>query len=159
MHFAMRYVSQPPCGGRRKGQGRQRDKLGLNWLLNTQTFEFVNRLIVVDILPSRRDWKNTAFIFEFVFVCFLFNHRTMVQNSQESRQYWATRSSLCLFARTTHSFACSHCSLNCFLAHPLPSWLEIVWLDGYFCSVLFLFWPIVHRERTTFSPLCLRLFT
>ena len=33
---------------------------------------------------------------------------TMVQNNQEYRlTYWATRSSVCLFACTAHSFACS----------------------------------------------------
>ena len=38
--------------------------------------------------------------------------RTVVQISQESiRMYWAcTRLSICLFACTTHSFACLHCS-------------------------------------------------
>ena len=35
-------------------------------------------------------------------------HSTMVEDSQEYRlQYWATRSSVCSFARTAHSFACS----------------------------------------------------
>ena len=34
--------------------------------------------------------------------------RTMVENSQEYRlKYWATRSSVCLFARNAHSFASS----------------------------------------------------
>ena len=34
--------------------------------------------------------------------------RTMVENSQKYRlKYWATRSSVRSFARTTHSFACS----------------------------------------------------
>ena len=33
---------------------------------------------------------------------------TMVLNHHESsRKYWATRSSVCSFARATHSFACS----------------------------------------------------
>ena len=32
----------------------------------------------------------------------------MVQNNQESRlKYWATRSSVCSFARTAHLFACT----------------------------------------------------
>ena len=32
----------------------------------------------------------------------------MVENNQKSRsKYWATRSSVCLFAHTAHSFACS----------------------------------------------------
>ena len=35
-------------------------------------------------------------------------HCTVVQSSHESRRkYWATRSSVRLFARTAHSFACS----------------------------------------------------
>ena len=37
-----------------------------------------------------------------------FGRRTVVWNKQESRhKYWATRSSICSFACTAHSFACS----------------------------------------------------
>ena len=36
------------------------------------------------------------------------SHFTMVQNNQEPRlKYWVTGSSVCSFARTAHSFACS----------------------------------------------------
>ena len=35
-------------------------------------------------------------------------HSTMLQNNKESRsKYWATRLSVCSFARTAHSFTCS----------------------------------------------------
>ena len=55
---------------------------------------------------------------------------TMVQNNQKSRRkyYWVTRLSVCLFARTAHSFACStlldsltrSTALMCLLASSLP---------------------------------------
>ena len=54
----------------------------------------------------------------------------MVDNSQEYRlKYWATRSSVCSFNRTAHSFACSgllasltlSAALTCSLAHSLRS--------------------------------------
>ena len=42
-----------------------------------------------------------------------FSYPTVGENNQESRcKYWATRSSVRLFARTTHSFACSLTSLH-----------------------------------------------
>ena len=78
---------------------------------------------------------------------------TMVDNSQEYRlRYWATRSSICLFARTAHSFACSRllaslapsAALTRSLARSLRSLLrswERDWLDGYFVCVLFYFGP------------------
>ena len=75
--------------------------------------------------------------------------RTVGQNKQEYRlEYWATRSFVCSFARTAHSFACSgllaslvpsvvltrslarsFCSLS-------RSW-DSEWLDGYLFCVLF----------------------
>ena len=75
-------------------------------------------------------------------------HLTVGQNNQESRQkYWATRSSVRLFARTAHLFACSAlccaaltCSLACSL-RSLPHSRESEWLDGFFLCFLFHFVP------------------
>ena len=78
-------------------------------------------------------------------------HCTVGQINQKPRQkYWATRSSICLFACTTHSFACSAllalltCSvaLTCSLAHSLA--LGTVNNSMAIYSVFFLFWPIVR---------------
>ena len=64
----------------------------------------------------------------------------MGQNNKESRlQFWAIRSSVCSFARTAHSFACSamlaslarSAALTRSLAHSLRLW-ESERLDGYF---------------------------
>ena len=52
------------------------------------------------------------------------HHSTMVDNSQEYRlKYWATRSSVRLFACTAHSFACTAHSFACsgLLASLAPS--------------------------------------
>ena len=68
----------------------------------------------------------------------------MVQNSQEPRwKYWATRSSICSFARTTHSLACStllaslvrSSALVRLLAHFAHSLVRGK-VDGYFTSFL-----------------------
>ena len=75
---------------------------------------------------------------------------TVVQNSYESScKYWATRSSVRLFARTAHSFACSGLltslapstalthSLACSLCSLPRSW------ESKFCLCFFPFWTIV----------------
>ena len=82
-------------------------------------------------------------------------HDTVGQNNQEYRlQYWATRSSVRLFARTAHLFACSAllASLVCsaalsrslaHLAHSLARGTVIDKMTIY-SVFFFLFWPIVH---------------
>ena len=82
-------------------------------------------------LPT--SWQHSSF----------FSHQcTTVQTNQESRlKYWATRSSVCSFARTAHSFACSgllaslapSAALTRSLArslHSLPRSWESELLDG-----------------------------
>ena len=78
---------------------------------------------------------------------------TMVQKNQEyRRKYWATRSSVCIFAHSTISFACStllyphfatlvhlHASL---LTHSLPSSWESEWLDGWSFYIVFCSEPL-----------------
>ena len=74
---------------------------------------------------------------------------TMTTNNKKSRyKYWATRSSVCSSARTTHSFSCFAllalpvCSAT--LSSSLPHYWDSERLDGYFCSgFFFLFWTIV----------------
>ena len=80
---------------------------------------------------------------------------SMVQNNRESRlQYWAICSSVCTFANTAHSFACStllasqarSAVLTRLLARSLcslPRSWGSEWLDGHFSCVFFLFWTIV----------------
>ena len=86
---------------------------------------------------------------------------TMVENSQEYRlKYWATRSSVRSFARTTLSFACSgllapSAALTRSLARSLMGKAMIRWL---FCLCFFLFSTIVqqsnfHSKRYMFYPL------
>ena len=72
---------------------------------------------------------------------------TRVQNNQESRhKYWAIHSSVCLFAYTAHSFACSTLLVRSAvlthllagsLTHSLKNSLlhsrDSEWLDGYIC--------------------------
>ena len=84
------------------------------------------------------------------------HHHTMVQKSQESRRkYWATCSSIRLFACTAHSFACSlllallahSAALICLIArsftHALPS-LWGKWMIR--CLKMTWFCPTVHHR-------------
>ena len=76
-------------------------------------------------------------------------------NQEPRRKYWATRLSVCLFACTAQSFACSillawlarSASLTRSLACSLcsnPCLCESEWFDDHFFSVFFfLFWTIV----------------
>ena len=82
----------------------------------------------------------------------------MVQNSQKYRlQYRATRSSICSFARSAHSFACSgllaslapSTALTRLLARSLPRSWESELLDGY--SVCFFFFFIFDHSEMTFT--------
>ena len=79
----------------------------------------------------------------------------MVRNSQEPRcNYWATRSSVYLFARTTYLFTCFAllallarspaliCSLACSITPKLVG--KRISKDGYSCSVSSLFGTIVE---------------
>ena len=74
---------------------------------------------------------------------------TMVDNSQEYRLHnWATRSSVCSFARTAHLFACfrllASLAPSAALTHSLARSLPSSWERGFFFSTL-----ISH----SFSPL------
>ena len=81
----------------------------------------------------------------------------MVLNKQElRRKYWATRSSVCLFARTAHSYACFELLASLALSAALTRLLTRLlcslprlWdsdrLEGYlFILCFFLFWTIVQ---------------
>ena len=69
---------------------------------------------------------------------YLIDNGTIVNNSQKYRlQYWATRSSVCLFTRTAHSFARSLTLLTPLL---MGQWM-IRWL---FCLRFFLLLTIVN---------------
>ena len=79
---------------------------------------------------------------------------TVGQNNQESRQqYWATRSSVRLFARTAHSFACSallaslarSTALTRSLTHSLALGTVNAMIGWVFFLCFSLFWPIVGR--------------
>ena len=87
---------------------------------------------------------------------------TVVQNNQKYRlKYWATHSSVRLFARTAHSFACtalltaltrlrsrSLCSL------PRP-WESEILDDYFFCVFFFFFFAILAHSApvaSTFDP-------
>ena len=58
----------------------------------------------------------------------LMHHDTVGQNNQESRlQYWATCSSICSFARTAHSIACSALLVYSFCSRaPLRSLVRLL---------------------------------
>ena len=68
-------------------------------------------------------------------------------NESPRRKYMATCSSVCSFAHTAHSFACSTllASLPCSLCSLPRSW-DSEWLDGYFVCV-----PINLDHSASFS--------
>ena len=102
---------------------------------------------------------------------FPYNHQTSIIRWAEwlrnrRMEYWATRWSVCSFARTAHSFAWS--ALLASLAHSpaltrslsrsfrsIPCSWDSEWLDGYLFSVSFLFWLIVdcnpQREQCSLN--------
>ena len=85
------------------------------------------------------------------------HNSTIIDSSQEYRlQYWATRLSICSFARTPYLFAYSAllaslartAALTCSLAHSLTHSLACVTVNDYMAifPLFFLFWTIVDGD-------------